>query len=277
MVTARRRLKGLIGALTLLALLPGCGGRQAPAYTQLDGTLWMQQSAEYWAIATQTYAAARQRLDEALADPQWSAALEQTGDYGQLPPAIILDVDDTVLESTTYTAQRLQAGDTYTYETWKTYMLEHGSRPVPGALEFIRYAASKGVLIFYVTNNRQELTQAVGASLRAHGFPVAEGDDNVLTRTDARDKAPRRKMVTDGHRVLLLLGDDGNDFATDLGYGTRAERADAARKYADRWGRSWFVLPNPMYGSWVSALYSGDAPEGNDATVRAKLNSLDIK
>jgi len=264
-------------ALVMMVLMSGCEGKQTPAYTQLDGTLWMQQSAEYWAIATQTYAAARQRLDEALAEPQWSAALEQTGDYTQLPTAIILDVDDTVLESTTYTSQRLLAGDGYTYETWKEYILEHGSRPVPGALEFIRYAVSKKVSIFYVTNNRDELTAAVGATLLANGFPVKADNSNVLTRTDVRDKAPRRERVAASHRVLLLFGDDGNDFATDLGNGTRVERAAAAKKYGERWGKSWFVLPNPMYGSWQSALYSGDAPEGTDATVRAKLNSLDIK
>ena len=277
MVSARFRLTGIYRALTLLALVSGCGRQQTPAYTQLDGTLWMQQSAEYWAITTQTYAAALQRLDEALADPQWSAALEQTGDYAQLPPAIILDVDDTVLESTTYTSRRLLAGDGYAFETWKEYIIEHGSRPVPGALEFIDYAASRGVSIFYVTNNRDDLTAAVGATLRDKGFPVEADNSNVLTRTDVRDKAPRRKLVTVGHRVLLLFGDDGNDFATDLGNGTRAERAAAARMHADRWGRSWFVLPNPMYGSWQSALYSGDAPEGTDETVKAKLNSLDIK
>ena len=273
----RIRLNGAVAMLAALAALPGCGQRLSHAYTQLDGTLWMQQSAEYWAIARQTYEAARQQLDRALGDSEWTAAMEQSGDYGGLPPAVILDVDDTVLESTTYTAQRLRAGDGYTYETWKDYIMEHGSRPVPGALEFCRYAAEKGVAVFYVTNNREELTQAIGAALRAHGFPVAADDGNVLTRTDVRDKAPRRKRVADGHRVLLLLGDDGNDFATDLGNGSREERAAAVRKHAQRWGRSWFMLPNPMYGSWVSAIYSGTAPEGEKETLEDKLNALDLK
>ncbi|MCH8327726.1 MAG: acid phosphatase [Candidatus Marinimicrobia bacterium] len=276
-MSAGNRFKGILSTLGLLVAFQGCGGQQSPAYTQLDGTLWMQQSAEYWSITTQTYRAARQQLDRALGDRKWTAALEQSGDYGQLPPAVILDVDDTVLESTTYTAQRLLAGDNYTYDTWKVYIEEHGSRPIPGALEFCLYAASKGVSIFYVTNNREELTRPIAAALRSHGFPVADDDSNVLTRTAERDKSARRELVAAGHRVLLLLGDDGNDFAPDLGNGTRDERAAAARKHADRWGRSWFVLPNPMYGSWQSALYSDAAPEGMQETVEAKLNSLDLK
>ena len=45
------------------------------------------------------------------------------------------------------------------------------------------------------------------------------------------------------------------------------ERLKLAMTHADRWNRSWFLLPNPMYGSWERALYPGLT---NDAEILAK-------
>ncbi|MQY64244.1 MAG: hypothetical protein GH143_08115, partial [Calditrichaeota bacterium] len=88
----------------LLGFLAACSStpRSSAPITVLDATLWMQQSAEYQAITQQTYRLARDRLDQALADPTCTAALEQTGDYAELPPAVVLDVRETILETTTY-------------------------------------------------------------------------------------------------------------------------------------------------------------------------------
>jgi acid phosphatase len=66
----------------------------------LNAVLWVQTSVEYRANSLQAYALAGRLLDDALADPRWTAALEQTGgDYRDLPPAVIVDVDETVLDN----------------------------------------------------------------------------------------------------------------------------------------------------------------------------------
>ena len=107
--SASTRLSRLF-TLVLLGLVCACSAPREVTHSSsaLDAALWVQQSAEYQAIAVQTYQLARQRLAEALSDPAWTAALEQTGNYQQLPPAVILDVDETVLGSSTYSARLIR-------------------------------------------------------------------------------------------------------------------------------------------------------------------------
>lgn len=266
------------GTLIIMIFAVGCGGGSRPEPAPvLNATLWMQQSAEYWALTTQIFASAKEKLVEALADPGWTASLEQGQPYELLPPAVILDVDETALESTTYTAQRMAAGEVYTPETWFAYVEAQDHRPVPGAIDFCNYALSKGVAVVFVTNNRDTLHAAVSASLQAHGFPVNDDNSNVITRSDVRDKGPRRARVGKDYRILLLLGDDGNDFAGDLGRGTREGRAAAVSNYADMWGEKWFMLPNPMYGSWESAILDGESAVNPLEVHQQRLDALDIK
>ncbi len=265
-------------SILALALLTACGGTGAsddPVAANLNATLWMQQSPEYWALTTQTYAMAADRLNEALADPSWTAALEQGPGYEGLPPAVILDIDDTVLESTTYTAGRMQAGVGYTLETWTSYLEAHANRPVPGARAFCDYALSRGVAIFFVTGNRDNLKEILIADLRSHGFPAKEDGSNLYTRSDVRDKGPRRALIARDHRILLIIGDDGNDFAPGLANGPLADRQQAAEAQRDFWGRQWIVLPNPMYGTWENSLLGDPAPDSPQGRYQAKFDRLE--
>ena len=262
--------------IIVLGLLAGCGGGDPPGHATagLDGALWMQQSPEYWATAIQTYAVAADRLDEALADPTWTAALEQGPGYEGLPAAVVLDVDETVLSSTSYAAERLAAGEGYTLATWRDWYRRGGGDPVPGSLAFCQYALGRGVAVYFITNNRDTLNALVSAALRHHSYPVRDDNSNVITRSDVRDKSTRRGIVAATHRILLIFGDDGNDFASDLGNGTVAGRAAAAERYSPRWGRLWFMLPNPLYGSWMNSLFEGLEAETPSERYRAKLERL---
>ena len=92
---------------------PDAGRRSAPCnpgHSILNATLWVQSSAEYRAAAMQTFAAARRALDEALADPSRVGAIEETNEDPAQPPAIILDVDETVLDNTPFEARVIQHG-----------------------------------------------------------------------------------------------------------------------------------------------------------------------
>ncbi|MDO7542913.1 MAG: hypothetical protein MUR50_00125, partial [Gammaproteobacteria bacterium] len=60
--------------------------------------LFQQTSAERLAASLQTFETAKHALDKALADPTWSALPGQTK-YQNKKPAIILDVDETVLDN----------------------------------------------------------------------------------------------------------------------------------------------------------------------------------
>ena len=90
---------------------------------------------------------------------------------------------------------------------------------------------------------------------------------------DASDKSARRRFVADSYRILLLLGDNFEDFAPGT-QGSVADRAALADKYVTYWGTKWIVLPNPTYGSWEQAITSGQGKLTEEQTLAAKYRAL---
>lgn len=226
----------------------------------MNATLWVQSAAEYRAAALGTYAGARRMLDVALGDPTWTAATEQTGPVAGLPPAVILDLDETAIDNTRFQARVIRQGQTFSNEEWEKWSAEGDAGPVPGAPEFLAYAKSRGVTPFYVTNRDPHEEVGVRKNLAKLGYPVLEGEDNVLLRGERpewkSDKSTRRAHVAQKYRVLLLLGDDLNDFA-NAREKSQAERSAIIESSAAWWGSRWFMLPNPQYGSWERSVTGG--------------------
>jgi acid phosphatase len=240
-------------------VLAGCGSGNT-SLEGLNATLWTQRSAEYRASTEQAYRAASRMVDQGLADPEWTAAPEQEDDQGGLPPAVILDVDETVLDNSPYQARIIVEGKEYP-EGWDAWVRESSAPPVPGAIEFARRAAQRGVTVFYVTNRDAALEQATERNLESLGFPLAADVDVLLMRGErdgwGSDKASRRAHVASTHRVLILAGDDLNDFIS-VSRASIEERDRLEAEYASHWGVKWIMLPNPIYGSWERALYGFD-------------------
>lgn len=228
----------------------------------LNATLWMQGAVEYKANARAVYALARLRLDEALRDAAWTAVpqMEPAG-YKKMPPAVILDVDETVLDNSAYQARLVSDDTEFSGPQWSAFVDSRSSVPVPGALAFTQYAASKGVAVYYVTNRNSSGETATFDNLEAFGFPVSKTPDTLLTQGEKKEwtsrKESRLAAVAATHRVVLLIGDNFGDF-TDAAYGDMAERQAAYEANANHWGRDWLALPNPAYGSWESSLYGRD-------------------
>ncbi|MFP4281006.1 MAG: 5'-nucleotidase, lipoprotein e(P4) family [Opitutales bacterium] len=264
----------LAGMGLAATLLTGCAtGPERPEaapstaslapHDSLLGTLWVQSAAEYAALCEQAYAAATTRLDEALADPTWTAATEQGGrDLADLPPAIVVDVDETVLDNAPYQARLIAEGGSYDAATWASWVEEAQAEPVPGALAFLQAAAERGVTVFYLTNRAAGLEAATRENLAALGFPLADGVDVLLLEGERPDwtsaKTARRAHVAQDHRVLFLCGDDLNDFTSGYKIGDPAQRRALVTEHAGRFGREWILLPNPVYGSWEASLYARD-------------------
>ena len=72
--------------------------------------VWIQRSAEKLALAHQAYQGARAGLLAALLDTTWTAALDQELPFKDLPPAIVLDLDETVLDTTSSSVQQTAEG-----------------------------------------------------------------------------------------------------------------------------------------------------------------------
>lgn len=269
-------------ALAALAAagLGACAPKRALVSPILYPTAWVQTAAEYEGAALQAYAAAARSLEEALADSSWTAALEQTGSYEGLPPAIITDVDETALDNSGFEARMARAGIVYDDPAFDVWVEEAVAEPVPGALEFLTEAARRGVTIFYVSGRGVGQEAATRRNLERHGFPL-DSDDDVVPATGEQpewtsDKTSRRAWIASRYRVLLVIGDDFNDFVN--GRVPLDRRAALVRENADRWGRRWIVLPNPIYGSWERALYDFE-PDLSDAEkarrVRDRLDPLE--
>lgn len=224
-----------------LVLFLGCSAVSPvpcrPGDALVNATLWTQTAAEYRASALQTFAAARTALDAGLSAP------------ATLPPAIILDLDETALDNTSYAARSIRANTTFEFDAnWSAWVKEAASRAVPGAADFVTYAHSRGVAIFYITNRTADMEADTRRNLESLGFPVPEAS-LLLRTTTTTNKSARRDSVTARYNVILYLGDDLGDF-TDTSGKSVDERNAIAASNARLWGTRWFVVPNPMYGAW---------------------------
>jgi acid phosphatase len=216
-------------------------------------------------------------LPIALADSGWTAAVEQEGhDFSMFPPAIVLDVDETVLDNSPQQARTILAGGSFDPEAWGAWVDEARAPAVPGAREFLALADSLGVGVFYVTNRDQPLEEATRRNLEAEGLPLDPDVDTVLSRGEregwSSDKTSRRAAIAEGYRIVLLVGDDFNDFVPARI--PREERDRLLERYRDRWGDRWIMIPNPVYGSWESALY-GEADDTPEERSRRQVEALD--
>lgn len=254
-----------LAALTIcLALSPAAPAiaQDAPQNDNLNAVLWMQRSVEYKANTTAVFALARYRLDQALADKSWTAApAEQTGDFKSLDPAIVLDVDETLLDNSGYQAWMVVNDKTFDPKTWTQFVKSETSPPIPGAVEFTQYADSKGVRVFYVTNRTKAEEEPTRESMKKYGFPMGGNIDTILSAKERPDwtsaKGTRRAAIAKHYRILLLVGDNFGDF-TDEYKGSEADRLKVFEANKARWGHDWLMLPNPSYGSFESAPYGGN-------------------
>ena len=244
---------GFLAAGTLLA-------DTAPMEKTVNATLWYQTSGEMRALAYQAFNVARLELDRDLAAPQKSKKKR----------AVIVDVDETVLDNSPYQVGTITSGQGYP-KGWAQWIAKATARPLPGAVEFLNYAASKGVSVFYITNRKHPGRAATVKNLKAAGFPV--NPEHVMLRKKDRSKVVRRSRVLKDHRIVLLMGDSLGDFDGIFDKHTVAERSRAVDASRADFGRRFIVLPNPMYGDWEGAVYDGkwDLSESAKAKVRNKV------
>ncbi|MDQ7039349.1 MAG: 5'-nucleotidase, lipoprotein e(P4) family [Rhodothermus sp.] len=248
---------GWMGGLLAVGLLAGCvSGRSALRHAGLLSTRWVQTSAEYTALALQAYATARRQLERALADSTWTAYPPQAfaSDLFRRPPAVIVDVDETVLDNSPYQAWLITTGQNFSSASWARWTQAAQAQPVPGAVTFVQAARQRGVLVFYVTNRTADLEEATRRNLQAVGFPLPDTVDVILTRGErpewaTADKEPRRAFLGRRYRILLQIGDQLGDFLPEPAATVEARRA-LVRRYHTWWGTRWIVLPNPQYGAW---------------------------
>ncbi|MGQ0428356.1 MAG: 5'-nucleotidase, lipoprotein e(P4) family [Gammaproteobacteria bacterium] len=255
-------------------------GRCAPARPFAEGgeraTLWVRQSAEFRAVSEIIYRAAGVALARNLADTSVSAEPSQTSGYADLPPAVVMDIDDTVLDNSAPQARMILEG-TCPAEfavVWDAWVAQRSAPGVPGAASFVRAARAmqdargRPVRVFFVTN--RECSARKGESgacpqeedtldnLRKLGLDAPTLADDLMLKGERADwvseKESRRQEIAGAYRIVLNVGDDFGDFLPGVRRLDVAARERARCAHRDWWGTRWIQLPNPMYGSWQAAL-----------------------
>lgn len=254
-----------------------------PAHDNLNAVAWVQTSVEYKALSEQTYRAAADHLDKALKEKNWDALVpEERGNAATgLKPAVVMDVDETVLDNSPYQARLIRDGADYDEVTWAQWVAEKKAKPVPGVVDFAKAANAKGVTVLYISNRAEHLKEATLANLRTAGLPVA--DDSVFLglgtfvkdcEQNGSEKNCRRKLAGQKYRVLMQFGDQIGDFVQVVS-NTRGDRDKLYAEYHDWFGERWWMLPNPTYGSWEPALFNNEWAQPTEARRQAKRGALD--
>lgn len=281
MIDRLRKLFPLTVAFGLLILVTACKSPSVLQHPTTSATLWMQNAAEYRALTTSVYQSAIANLGLAIEDSYWTAYPAQKGQaLRQKTPAVILDVDETVLNNSAFQARMIKQNRSFDPQQWNNWVMEAQADPVPGALAFTKRAAKEGVAVYYLTNRSAKVEEGTRKNLKKLGFPLPSDGDHILSKNEQEDwtsaKTNRRAYVAKHHRIVMLFGDNLNDFlpAEDI---SQQQRYQLVNEHQDEWGRKWYVLPNPVYGSWESALYDFDSSLSPSQIDSAKKSKLDTK
>jgi 5'-nucleotidase (lipoprotein e(P4) family) len=259
------------GLLFCLVILAACsttkkvvqtGGTSTVNNGKVWASLWQQRSAEYKALCFQAYNLAKLRLDEAL---------KQTGGK---PLAVVSDIDETILDNSPYDAQRAINNQEYDLATWKQWTAKAECDTVAGAPSFFKYAASKGVTVFYITNRDEDERPGTLKNLQRYNMPNAD-DAHLMLKTNSSSKESRRLQVLNQYNIVLLCGDNLPDFDKLYdNHPTESNRNTVTTQLTQQFGSRYIVLPNPSYGDWEGALFNFNyklTPAQKDSIIKANL------
>ncbi len=258
-------------ALISLVIISACSTRHATTTGntttgnvvingKLFATIWQQKAAEYRALCLQAYNIAQLRLDQYK--PQTSK-----------PMAIITDIDETVLDNSPYEAHQTLLNKDYEPDSWYEWTGKSAADTVPGGASFLKYAASKGVEIFYITNRDEKERASTLKNLQHFNFPNAD-DAHFFPRQATSGKEERRKTVAATHEIVMLLGDNLGDFSSLFDKKTTEERLQNTNASAKDFGSRFIVIPNPVYGDWEGALFKYNRTLTNtqkDSVIKAGI------
>jgi len=262
----------ITNVLLLCCISLAACSNQPPAHDPHSdlGLLWVKHSAEYTAITKQVYGAATAALPGFVEDRSWSVVPGQS-DVADLPVAVILDVDETVVNNVDFQLEYERPFANWKLEKWAS---ETVATPIPGVMKFVETARAAGVAVFFVTNRPCEPIDGVDDACPqkkttidgiAETGIVTDADHVLLSEEQGwnREKSVRRDYVAQTHRVIMLIGDDLGDFvpcsrlkpyAPCTTSATAAHRRDMVAAHAHLWGNGWYILPNPMHGSWTTVV-----------------------
>ena len=222
----------------------------------LLSVLWFQRSAEMQAMFYQSYNFAKKSLLEKLKNCD-----------KRKPKAIVMDIDETVLDNSPVEALQIINNLPFSDSLWFSWIRKASAEALPGVVDFTRFSDSLGVEIFYVSNrkDKEEYLPTLN-NLIEKDLPFADSL-HIMLRSDISSKEIRRKSIEEKYDILLFIGDNLADFdevfdnrGDDLGFG-------AVKSNEKRFGTDFILLPNTMYGPWINSAIR----KQNGTTERDKM------
>ena len=238
---------------------------------QAGATLWMQKAGEYRALAYQAFNLARWQLDADL-DKKNVKKLPKV-EQKKLR-AVMVDIDETVLDNSPAQAANIKNRLPFVLKDWYAWGEMRKAKAIPGSVEFLNYAASKGVKVFFVSNRDAVQKQATMDNLKNVGFKDVT-DDNVLLRTNESSKEARRQIILQKYRIVFFIGDNLDDHSNVFERKSVADRFAEVDKAKDLFGKRYIILPNAMYGTWEGAIYDYKSLTDTEKTAK-RVNALEL-
>ena len=224
------------------------------------GTLWYQNAAEVDALYQQGYNVATNKLKELLKQPT------------SKPYSIVLDIDETVLSNIPFQVKMIKDGTAFNPKLWDEWVQKAEATPVAGAKEFLQFADKNKVQIYYISDRTDAQVDATIKNLEAQGLPVQGRDHLMFKKEGDKSKEGRRQEVLKHTNLVMLFGDNLVDFA-EFSTKSEADRDKMFEQLKAEFGDKFIIFPNPMYGSWESAVYQGEKKDGKGQS-EARLNAL---
>lgn len=226
----------------------------------INATLWMQHSAEYRAICLQTYKIAKSALAENIKAKQTDK-----------PAAVVLDIDETVLDNSYYEAYMAADGTSFSDSTWAIWTAKADATEVPGAIDFLKYAQSLGVEIIFVSNRYPEELEATMDNMKKLGFPEVPAENFLMKEKDASScKKERREKVSEKYEIVMLVGDNLGDHSEIFDERkTKGDMLEETDEIIDLLGSRYIVLPNPTYGTWEKPILADKEKTSRENRIAA--------
>jgi 5'-nucleotidase (lipoprotein e(P4) family) len=238
------RIKSVVCNTCLAVALATMARGQPPLTVRETGIKYVRDSEEYATLARQVYRVAGEVVTR-------EATRARRGAW-----AVVLDVDETALDNSAYQLERAAYAVPFDAASWSAWVDRREALVVPGVVGFVDLVRRAGGHVAWITNRDASLADATRANLKAVGL-WGDNDRLCAQKTPQHTKADRRREVVTGKgdcswpdtgmQALAFVGDQLGDFP-DASENIPQSGTDAA------FGRTCFLLPNPMYGAWTTRV-----------------------
>jgi 5'-nucleotidase (lipoprotein e(P4) family) len=219
---------------------------------QVGAVLYMQKAGEYRALAYQAFNLARWQLD---ADLDKRAVKKLPKAEQKKPRAVMVDIDETILDNSPAQAYNIKNRLGFSTKDWYAWGEMRKAKAIPGSVEFLKYANSKGVKVFYVSNRDEVQKRATMDNLKSLGFPDVT-DEDLMLRKNESSKEGRRQIILQKYRIIFFMGDNLDDHSNVFEKKSVPDRFTEVDKVKDLFGKRYILLPNAIYGTWENAIYN---------------------